>query len=240
MTTPDWIRLAVPFIAFALGVVSARILDYLRRERAIVAWSVLAENELLPKGVAEDIELPVRVLVGNEPHESLSLLLLRIGSAGQKVLRDVRISVQLNAGARILRFRPVHDLGEYGEHILVESMGDRIRINLGHLNPEHRTLDFELMVGNYEPGSLTVDLAAPGVRLQRKDPFRWDVPSGFGGLSASILGLRYDPTVAPLTTIATELGDLRRILSAGASLTRNYDIHSDITIISGEKDESNP
>lgn len=217
MATADWIRLSIPFIAFALGLVSAFIIQRKTRERAAVAWTVLAENSLFSKATAAEVKLPVQVLVNDEKQDSLTAVTLRLGSAGNKVLEDLKVTLRFNKQTKIFSVRPVQQLGEYRKCITTKRGQGNLTLTFSHLNPEHRTIDFQLLLGNYEDGSLEVDLAAPGVTLHRRDSTKWDVQVPFlRGLALSMMGVRYDPTVSPLSDIAEELRDLKRLVSDGS------------------------
>jgi len=213
MQTSDWVRILIPFITFILGLISATIIRYFTRKRSVVAWSVISEVSILTKEATTDINIPIQILVNNEPHDSLTAVKLRIGSASNEVIENVDCVISFNSTAKIFRVRSLQNLGEFRKQITLHRATGRLTISFRYLNPEHRTIDFEILFANYESGIINLDIAKPGTSLIRRDVSRWNVKLSFiQNIALSIAGIRYDPTVSPLSDIVVELRDLKKIL----------------------------
>lgn len=215
MEVSDWLTIGGWLATFLLGMVATVIVQRINRKRSILAWTVLSENTLLPRETSIELDVPVRIVVDGLDQESLSVVNVRLGSAGTEVIKDFTAVVKMNPGAHILKARLLDDLGEFATHVTWLASSNRLDIKFDYLNPEHQRIDLELLVGGYELGSTQVDLSAPGVVLQRREAARWDVQVSFvRSIALSIMGVRYDPTVSPLTEIADELRHLRRYVGA--------------------------
>ena len=214
METTDWIRIAIPFIAFVLGLLSTLLVQFLRRERSIVAWGVISEDTVFSQDVASGIKLPVQILVDNQPHDALTSVALRFGSRGNQTVEDITFAVTFNPNANILRVRHANNLGEYQKTIKMVKSKGRIEFKFKFINTEHKTIDIDILFANYVANSINVDIAKAGVTLQRRDVTEWDLsPSIFQGWALSLMGVRYDPAVSPLSEIANELKSIRGYLA---------------------------
>ncbi|MEP3479030.1 MAG: hypothetical protein ABJZ55_07280 [Fuerstiella sp.] len=214
LKTSDWVRVTIPFITFGLGLLTAAIVSYFKRKRSIVAWGVISEDSFFTKDVASDINMPVRILVNNEPHDALTAVKLRLGSAGNEIVENPVCVATFNSAAKIFRVRALDQLGEFQKTIKLKQYPGRLEIRFDYLNPEHRQIDFEILFGNYEPGSISVDLSKKGTVLQHREAGKWDVRvSLLQGMALSFAGVRFDPTVSPLSEIAQELRNIKSLVA---------------------------
>lgn len=211
MQTSDWLQVLGWVVTFILGIFSAVVVQRIMRKRAIIAWTVLSENSIFSSDAVLDLGVSVQVAFAGKLKKSLSVVNIRLGSRGNEVIENVAAAVKLNAGAEILRVRLLDDLGEFAQHVKWDIKANRAEIKLEFLNPEHKKIDVELLIGGYELGTAEVDLSAPGVILERRNPSAWDIQtSAIRSLALSIAGIRFEPTVTPLEKIAEEMRLLRR------------------------------
>lgn len=213
METKDILTVIGWIVSCALSVLAGGwIIPRLTKKRKILAWAVVAESELIPKELHDSLSIPVSIKVGDHTPKSLSLVTLRLGNAGDEVIEKLSPVITFSPGASVLYIKPREDLGEFQKCVEGTIEKDKARVAFSHLNPE-TDYEFELLLSDYEAGSLEVDVAAPGVEIIRRDPSRWDLPtSGLRSVGLSFFGIRYDPEVAVMATIAAELKAIRRIL----------------------------
>lgn len=211
MEVSDWLTLIGWFASFLLGIISAIIVHRHTSKKSIVAWAVLSENTIFSLEQSAQLGIPVKFEVAGTEQQSLSVINLRLGSAGNTVIEDFRVVITLNRDANIMSARTLDDLGEFSRHMNLETLGHQILIQFKFLNPERRQIDLEVIAGGYELGAVTADLAEPGVSLQRREASKWDIQTSIlKSVALSIAGIRYDPTVSPLNEIADEMRQLRR------------------------------
>jgi hypothetical protein len=229
MTVTNWLMIIGWLVTFIL----AYVLQKLIRSRRLLAWSNLGEANLLTKDDSD--KHGVKILIDGEKESSLTVVKYRIGSVGNEVIENIEVVAQVNAGAKILRSQVLSDLGEFSKYISVSHCLDNNLIKLDFINP-NRNIDFELLVSNYNPGSLNLDLAAKGVDFLKKESSFWDskIPSTLlGGFTLSIFGVKYDPTVSVLKEIAEQL----RIINFRKSVTNiKIDSAKDVKISKVESD----
>lgn len=188
------------------------IIPRITKKKKILAWAVAAESELISREIHQQSSLPVSVEVGGSLRKSLSLVRIRLGNAGNEVLENIAPAIKYNPGASVLYIKPHRPLGEFQKCVEGKIEVDRVEISLKHLNPEF-DCEFDILLSDYEAGSITVDLAAPGVTLLRRDVMRWEVAvSPLKDIGLSIFGLKYDPQVSHTAEIASELRAIRKTL----------------------------
>lgn len=238
METSDWLTVVGWVVTFALGVVATLVVDRARRRRKEVAWSIVSESELVSDDIANRTGLPVRVLVGDQEQESLSVVTVRVGSRGNEVIEDLPVTFRFNQGARQIVLRTTNGAGDplwdYKKHVNPNPYApNECLVHFDFINPE-QTVEFEFLLGGYELGSVDLDCAAPGVSFTRRDISRWEIPDQFlGKVGLGIMGVRYDPTVAPMIEIAGELRSVRRQVSRLAELSEAALINSSVEERSG-------
>jgi hypothetical protein len=217
MELKDWIPIAGWAVTFGLGVLSGGfIIPRLTAKRKIIDWAVLSENELIPKELSQVLGVPVVIQVGLEQPISLSTVHLRVRGGGNETIENVAVRVNFIADSKVLNIRPIHELGEYGQYVQWVFNQNSCRIEMQFLNPD-AFFDLEILLSDYTLSSITVDAAAPGVRVRRKDALQLNLPTSvFGkllsGLTLDLMGIRYDPSAEPMRQIVQELRELRQQL----------------------------
>lgn len=181
------------------------------KKRKTLVWAVVSESELIPKELHSSLSLPVSIQVGGVTPKSLSLITIRLGNGGNEVVEKIAPAITFNSAASALYVKPQEDLGEFQKCVEGVIESDRVRVAFSHINPGD-DYEFELLLSDYELGSIGVDLAAAGVDVVRRDASRWELPvSTLRGIGLSFFGVRYAPEVAIMATIATELKAMRRM-----------------------------
>jgi len=212
METPEWLTLGGWIATFILGILSSVLMQKLVADKKIIGWSVLSENEVFSEKISENFSLPVKIIVNNSESNSLSSLQLRVGNVGNVTIDKLKIIIKFNKGCNILYKRFINDLGAYHEHIASTMTENIFILNLEFIN-RAQVIDLDFLLGNYEMGSVFLDFSAPGVEKRKKESTRWDLPEGIlRGFALGLLGIRYDPSVIPLTEIATELKSINNKL----------------------------
>ncbi|MGB3311874.1 MAG: hypothetical protein WA939_10580 [Nodosilinea sp.] len=211
----DYIAITGWIVTFFLGAISAGVVvPRLTKKRKIVAWAVMAESDLVPRELSQVLGMPVVLQVGNYQPESLSVVKLRFGCAGNDVVEKFTIGVFFNDETNILEIRSITNLREYGKEIKWKFDENNCHIDVAFINPG-RSFELEFILSNHESGIIDVDVAAPGLELKRKSPTVWDVelsPSFLRSIGFSALGIRIDPAAIAMTEISEELRAIRRQL----------------------------
>jgi hypothetical protein len=199
-------------VTCVLSLLAGYVLPKLTRKRKVLSWSIIAENALIPSDLRDALSVPITIEVGGVSPKSLTLVTLRIGNAGDEVIENVTAAITVNNKATVLYIKPSEDLGEFQKHVEGTAETSRAAVTFSYLNP--RTIvDFELLLSDYEEGSLLLDSSGPGLELRRRDVNRWDFSTSFlKGIGLSVVGVRYDPTANSMSEIAAELKSLRRFL----------------------------
>lgn len=211
MTTSDWVTVIGWLATFLLGVLSTLLVARKLRDKKIISWGTVSEAELVPAELSDSLAVPVEIQVGGNPVASLSAVTLRIKQLGNVVVKDLEPVIRLNPGSHLVSARLASDLGEYGRYVSISEEAAGVRIRCEFINPGRR-IDVELLVAGYEPGSAQVDLAAPGVTLERFDPSRPYAQGIARSMALGLMGVRYEPTVLPMLEIVEELRGIRRQL----------------------------
>jgi hypothetical protein len=204
-------------ISCLLSVFAGWLIAKLNRKKKILVWGVVAESDLISPEIHRQLSIPVSIQVGGTARKSLSLVTLRIGNGGNEVIEKIEPRVSINPGAAVLYLKPKRNLGAYQECILGKVTDDSTRISFAHINPGV-DCEFELLLSDYEAGSLAVDVAASGVTLFKRDPLRWMVPnSHIQNIGLSLFGLKYDSQTSHTADIASELKAIRRLMQSRES-----------------------
>lgn len=105
-------------MTFALGALSGGIIvPRLARKRKILAWAIMTESDLIPRELSKQIGLPVVLQVGDYNPNSLSIIKIRFGNAGNDVIEKIPIAVYFQSGAHIIDARLASNLREYEKGI---------------------------------------------------------------------------------------------------------------------------
>lgn len=188
------------------------LIPRITKKKKILLWAVVAESDLISREIHQQLSLPVTIQVGGSTRNCLSLVAIRLGNAGNEVIEKIQVAIRFNSGASILYIKPRGDLGEFQKCVEGKIEASSAQITFSHLNPDF-DCEFDLLLSDYEAGALTVDIAAPGVTLLRRDPMRWELAtSPLQNLGLSIMGVRYDPRASHMAEIATELKAMRKMM----------------------------
>ena len=121
-------------------------------------------------------------------------------------------AITVNQHAKILYIKPSENLGEFQKHVQGTIGVDKTTLVFAFINPR-TTIDFELLLSDYEEGSLTLDSTGPGMELRRREANKWDISTSVvKNLKLSMAGIHYDPSASSMSEIAAELKALRRYL----------------------------
>jgi len=187
---------------------------FTKKEKVLV-WAVVSESELIAKDLRDELSLPVSIQIGGIVRGSLSLVTIRLGNAGNEVIEKIEPVISVNNGASIVYIKPRGNLGEFQKCIEGKLTEGRAQVSFTHINPGS-AYEFDLLLSDYELGSVVVDLAAPGVNLSRRDPSLWELPtSALRTLGVSFMGVKYDPQVTFMAEIASELKAMRKMMQQG-------------------------
>ena len=200
------------FVSCALSVLAGGwLVPRITKKKSILAWGVISESELIPKRVLESVGPKISIKIGDHSPKSLALITVRMANVGSEVLTELRPLLEVPSGATVLHIRPTEDLGEFRKHVKAKIDQGSVRFAFDFLNLD-ACYEFELLVANYELGTIDLDAAASGLQVVRQRTGRWDVGKlGFlTKLSLSIFGIRYDPSTVALATIAEEIKVLRK------------------------------
>jgi len=214
LDTKDLLTLVGWPVTLVLGILSGGVvIPRLTKKRKVLAWAIMSEADLVPRELSNVLGLPVVLQVGGEQQDSLSTVTIRLGNAGNEPMENISIVATFGKAARVLNVRPAADLGEYAKHVSWSVSGNRCQVDAKFVNAGfHFELDFVLSA--YEPDSADVDAPTLGVKVQRRDPTRWEIPrSWLHGFGLNLFGLQYRSADASMAEIASELGALRRLLS---------------------------
>lgn len=216
MEPKDYISIIGWIVTFALGALSGGIVvPRLARKRKILAWAVMSESDLIPRELSKQIGLPVVLQVGNYNPDSLSIVKIRFGSAGNDVVEKITIAIYFQSGAHIIDARPASNLREYGKGIQWKTDQNFCHLDVVFINPG-KSFEFEFILSNHEKGIIDVQAPSPGLELQRTSPTVWDVefhPLIARSIGLSFLGIRIDPAAIAMNQIADELRSIRKLLT---------------------------
>lgn len=188
------------------------IIPKLTRKRKILSWATVSETALIPSDLRQTVSVPITIEVGGVSPKSLSLVIVRVGNSGNEVIENVTAAITVNQQAKVLYIKPAEDLGEFQKHVQGAIEGGKTTLSFTFLNPRI-AVDFELLLSDYEEGSLTVDSTGAGLELHRREANKWDISTSIlKSVGLSLAGVRYDPSAASMFEIAAELKALRRYL----------------------------
>lgn len=182
------------------------------RKRKILSWATISETALIPADLRDNLSVPISIEIGGVSPKSLTLVTIRIGNSGNEVMESISIALSVNSNAKVLYIKPADDLGEFQQHVQGEIQQLKTILNFAFLNPDN-TVDFELLLSDYDEGSLSLDCSGPGIELRRRQANKWDISTSvLRSVGLSLAGVRYDPAAASMFEIAAELKALRRNL----------------------------
>jgi len=227
MDTKELLTIASWPVTFCMGILSGFVVSRLTRKRQIMTWAAIGEADLVPRELTNRLGLPVSLKVGDATPSSLTALTIRIGNSGNEAIKDVPVLIRLNDNATILNIRITDEDSEYGKQLKKIMNGSRCTISPPFINPS-QTFELDILVSDYESGTIDVDAAAAGLELRRTSASVWDqVLQGQSGLIKGLklsvpgLGIGYDSGAAALSIVAEELRALRRAESKKLDLHKS-------------------
>ena len=212
MTLTNWLTVVGWSVVFILGILAAVITERFKRKQKIIVWGVVNETAFVAAQISKQLGVPVKLLVGTTAQDCLTTLTLRFENVGNEVLEALSAKIVFNPTCTLLKEPDRSEFGEFGQHISFRREEAATRVTFDFLNPQQK-LKLDFVLSGYEPGACSVDMAAPGVRLIRRDGKSLQLPSlldAFRGVGLNVLGVHYDPSVAALEEIAFELRAIRR------------------------------
>jgi len=166
METKDILTIVGWIVSCILSILAGGWLIPRLTRKKILLWAVITESELIARELHQELSLPVSIQVGAAKAKSLSLVTIRVGNAGNEVIEKITPAISFNRAASALYIKPRGDLGEFQKCIEGKIETDCVRLTFQHINP-NAAYEFELLLSDYELGSLTVDVVAPGVEIIR-------------------------------------------------------------------------
>lgn len=219
ISNDDYIRIAGWIVTFILGAISAGIIvPQLTKERKVIAWAIISENELIPAELSKTLGMNIILQVGEYNPKSLSSIKLRFANVGNKVIQRIPIAVLFDEETYILKTRLVGNIGhEYRKGIQHRSENNEAYIDIAFIN-SGQSFDIELILSNYETGVVDVDAAIPELKIKRKSPTILDAEISnpfisnpfLRGIGINILGFRIDPTAIAINEVTEELRNIRK------------------------------
>lgn len=214
---PKYIPVIGWIVTFLFGILAGGIIiPRLTRKRKILAWSVMSESDLIPRELSRQIGLPVVLTVGNYSPDSLSVVKIRFGNAGNDVIETVIVDIFFQSGTHIIDARPMTNLRSYGKNAFPYSFIDNnCRLEVPFIN-SGKSFEFEFILGNHEQEIIDVQAPSPGLEVQRTSPKVWDFevhPLIAKSIGLSVLGISIDPSALPMNQIADELRSIRKSLT---------------------------
>jgi len=186
------------------------IIPKLTRKRKILSWATVSETALIPVSLRETLSVPITIEIGGVSPKSLTLVNIRIGNSGNEVIENVSVALMFNQKAKVLYIKPAGDLGEFGQHVKGDIQSAKTVLTFAHINPR-MTIDFELLLSDYDEGSMVLDASGAGLEVRRREANKWDISTSvLKSVGLSLAGIRYDPAAASMFEIAAELKALRR------------------------------
>jgi hypothetical protein len=209
----DYFPFIVPFLTFALGLVSGVLLPKLTAKRRVLRWALESENDVIPKELSQTLGIPVLLQVGAENPPSIGTVRIKLISGGNEIIDKFDTVVKFNKAAKILKVRTTADNGEFENKIGAQPQGNACTVAFPFFNPGE-SVDLEFVVSGYEMGSVSVSAAAAGLRVERRDPSKVRMTAfetAFASVSFHAMGVSYDPKADSLKEIAKELRRIRRL-----------------------------
>jgi hypothetical protein len=213
METKDFLTLIGWPVSCLLSILAGGyIIPNLTRKRRVLSWATVSESELIPSDLADTSAIPIKVEINGVSPRSVTLVTIRVGNSGNDMMEKISVAISANPACTIHYLKPTEDLGEFCQHIDCFVEGSKGKLAFAFLNPG-TAAEFELLVSNYDEGSIAVDCSGPGIEVRRQQLERWQVSTSvLRSVGLSFIGVRYDPSAASLLEIATELKAIRRSL----------------------------
>ena len=213
MGTNDYLTLIGWPVTCLLSILAGGyIIPKLTRKRKVLSWATVSESELIPSDLADTLAIPIKVEINGVSPRSVTLVTIRIGNSGNDVMEKISVAISANPTCALHYLKPTEDLGEFWQHIDCFVDGSTGKLSFAFLNPG-TAAEFELLVSNYDEGSIAVDCSGPGIEVRRQQLERWQVSTSvLRSVGLSFIGVRYDSSAASLLEIASELKAIRRSL----------------------------
>jgi hypothetical protein len=186
MNTGDILTIGWAVASFLSMVAIARHIRQVTKPRKVLLWAVVAENERVSPEAYPQLQLSASVQASDGPRTRLSSVTLRIGNAGTEVIEQTEPTIQRNAGASLLSIVPRFGRGQDPTCVQGKIEGDSGRIAFSHISPGF-DCEIDLLLSDYQAGSLAIVEPSSEVNLRRCDPKRW----AFTALCSQNFGLRF-------------------------------------------------
>lgn len=171
LTTNNVVTIVGWLVTFALGLISALLIQRRTRTRKVLKWTLVHQSDLFARDVLSDLEsgfgVPVKVLVSGKEESELSTIRIRLANAGNVELENLTLSFRCGTAARVYVGRYIGNLGLYREKLKLSKQENSATLRIAHINPQQK-FELEFLVGKYRPDEFSVDMAEPGVTLKRE------------------------------------------------------------------------
>ena len=169
LSTTNVVTIVGWIIAFAFGLLSAVIVQRRGKARKVISWNVVSESNILARDALQQLEsgfgVPVRVIVDGHEETTLSTIRVLITSVSNVEVENLTLYFGFGPTASVYVGRYVGDLGAYRQKLRLIKSDNVAELAVAHINPG-QSVEVEFLVGRYESGHFTVDLAEPGVTLR--------------------------------------------------------------------------
>lgn len=204
-------------VTFLLGIAATLITQRIGRKNKNIRWSLVNESNLLSNDALEEISagfgVPVKVQVGGIEQNDLTTIRVKLANTGNVEVEHITLHFRFGQDSKVHVGRYLGELGEYRKALNLEKSGNSAALEIQHINSK-QNFEVEFLVTNYQSGDFAVDLAAPGVSLQRTDIATLEASKGiFKSLAIGAIGVRYDPTATQTALLVEEVRRLRQMLS---------------------------
>ena len=218
ISSDNWITIVGWLVTFIFGVLATLIVQRLSKTRKIIAWSVFNESDLLSESIMQEIstgfQVPVSISVNGINEQSLSTMRIKIGNAGNIEIENIKIIFNFGENAQLYVGRYVGDLGAYRDALHLEKNDNNASLTIKHINSK-QSIEVEFLVGHYNLGDITVDMAAPGIILKKVENANFDIKAGIlSSIGLGVMGIKYDPNATQTALLVEEIKKLRTFLSA--------------------------
>ena len=153
-------------VSFALGLLSALIVQKRGKLRKVLAWSLVSESDLLSRETLDELEagfgVPIRVLIRDREETELSTIRVRVLNSGNVELQNLTLHFKFGPEARVYVGRYIGDLGVFRKKLKLEKHETTATLEIMHINPAQE-FEVEFLVSKYRHDHFTVDMAEPGI-----------------------------------------------------------------------------
>ena len=214
METKDLLTLIGWFVSCLLSIMAGGyIIPRLTRKRRVLSWATVSESELISSDLADTSAIPIKVEIDGVTLRSATLVTIRVGNSGNDVMEKISVAISANPTCAIHYLKPTEDLGEFWQYVDCSVDGSKGKLAFAFINPG-TAKEFEMLISNYDEGSIAIDCSGPGIEIRRQQLERLQASTSFilRSVILKVIGMEYDSSAASLLEIATELKAIRRSL----------------------------